>query len=100
MVMDKPFFCPLFREYYNKIKNGVQDCEIRPLDHRGWNLKNIYSGRKIHFSLGYGKQDRTLKIVHAVTVTNDLPGLGIPKWHIDAVNAIYPHADAWLVAHV
>ncbi|TPW17909.1 MAG: hypothetical protein FD130_477, partial [Halothiobacillaceae bacterium] len=24
----------------------------------------------------------------------------VPQWHIDAVKAIYPHADQWLVAYV
>ena len=46
----KPYFLPLNKEFYLKVKSGEQDCEIRPANHRGWNSKNIYPGRWLKFS--------------------------------------------------
>ncbi len=34
----KNLFIPLYKEYFLKFKNGEQDCEIRPLAHRGWDV--------------------------------------------------------------
>lgn len=54
----KPYFLPLNKEFYLKVKSGEQNCEIRPANHRGWNSKNIYPGRWLKFSSGYGDHDR------------------------------------------
>ena len=102
---NKPYFCPVMKVYFYKIESGEQDCEIRPLNHRGWNLKNIFKGRDILFSNGYGKHNRVLKKVHTVLLCSELseefPVVPlIPQWHIDAVKKIYPWAEKWLVAYV
>jgi len=99
--MEKTLFVPLKGIYYDKIKDGSQDCEIRPLNHRGWNSKNVHAGRDINFSRGYGKQDRTLKKITKTHIgcSVSLGLIGIPKWHIDAVEGIYGKRD-WLVAFV
>ena len=96
----KKVFVPLYKKYYLKIKNGEQDCEIRPLGHRGWNKKNIYPGRPIVFSNGYGNYDRTEKTILRVVVTDDLKKESIAQWHIDAVNEIYGKRDQWLIAYI
>lgn len=96
----KPYFCPLKREYYNKIKAGVQRSEIRPNNHRGWNVKNIYPGRQILFSLGYRKDDRTLREIINTIVTHDLRQEDVSIAHIEAVEAIYGKRESWLVASV
>ena len=96
----KPYFCPLKKEYYFKIKSGEQDCEIRPNKHRGWNEENIYIGRDITFSLGYGKADRTTKTIKDIACLHDLSIINIPQWHIDAVIKIYGNQAYWLVAYV
>lgn len=96
----KPYFVPLNKEYFFKIKNGEQDCEIRPTDHRGWRIKNIYPGRNLQFSNGYGNYDRIIKKAVRVLTTNSLKQSGIPQWHIDAVEGIYGKRDNWLIAYV
>ena len=96
----KPYFVPVMKEYFFKIKNDEQDCEIRPTNHRGWNAKNIYPGRSLLFSNGYGNYDRTIKKVIRVRKTADLRTLGIPQWHIDAVVGIYGQQLCWMVAYV
>jgi len=96
----KPYFLPLKKEYYLKLKNGIQTSEIRPAEHRGWNLKNIYPGRVLNCSCGYGKQDRTLKMINRVTVTTDLAMEGVSAEHIQAVEGIYGRNNIWMVAHV
>ena len=96
----KPYFLPLKKEYYLKIQNGEQRTEIRPNNHRGWNLKNIYPGRVINFSLGYGKANRMLLQVKNTIVTHDLHQENISPGHIKAVEAIYGPRDSWLVARV
>ena len=96
----KNLFIPLYKEYFLKFKSGEQDCEIRPLGHRGWNIKNVYPGRTMTLSNGYGKQDRIEKVIEFTRVTNNLKASGIPKWHIDAVEGIYGKRDKWLIAYV
>lgn len=97
----KPYFCPLKREYYINISRNLQNCEIRPAGHRGWNRKNIYIGRRITFSLGYGRQNRTTKTITAVSEGADIVAFaGVPRWHIDAVEKIYGPQKRWLVAFV
>ena len=96
----KPYFVPLMKEYFLKFKNGEQDCEIRPNNHRGWNSKNIYPGRSLLLSKGYGNYDRLMKEVRHVKKALDLKALGIPQWHIDAVEDIYGKQHCWMVAYV
>lgn len=98
--MIKPLFVPLMKEYFLKIKRGEQDCEIRPNHHRGWRLKNVYPGRLITFSNGYGKHDRVTKEVQRISVTPDLTLENLPQWHIDAVEKIYGKRDSWLIAYI
>lgn len=97
----KPYFVPLKKEYYIKFEDGSQNCEIRPSKHRGWNDKNIYPGRDLLLSCGYGKHRRLKKrIVKTVTAIGDLNPVFIPQWHIDAVEAIYGKRESWLIAYV
>lgn len=97
----KPFFLPLNGEYYLKFKDGSQDCEIRPDGHRAWNEKNIYPGRPIRLSYGYGKKDRMLRTIAAVVAgPPEQAFAGVPQWHIDAVEQIYGKRDRWLVAYI
>ena len=96
----KPYFCPLKREYFNKIKTHIQRSEIRPNGHHGWNVKNIYPGRQILFSLGYRKTDRFLREIRNTIVTHDLRQEDVSVNHIEAVEAIYGKRDSWLVARV
>ena len=98
----KPYFCPLFKEYYLKFESGEQDCEIKPNNHRGWNTKNIYPGREITLSNGYGKYNRMTKKITKTLVISDLLFADpyINDDHIDAVKTIYPWASEWLVAYV
>jgi hypothetical protein len=96
----KPLFVPLMKEYFLKIKAAEQDCEIRPNPNRGWNVKNVYPGRLITFSNGYGKHDRVTKKVCRIKVTTDLNSINIPKWHIDVVEQIYGKRDSWLIAFI
>ena len=96
----KPYFVPLMKVYFFKFKNGDQDCEIRPMNHRGWNLKNIFPGRSLQLSNGYGNYDRIIKPVKVTQVTDDLAEAGIEQWHIDAVEGIYDKQKEWLIAYV
>jgi hypothetical protein len=96
----KPYFLPIKKEYYNKIESGVQRSEIRPNNHRGWNVKNIYPGRSINISCGYGKQKRMLRTVWNTIVTHDLRLEDISEEHIKAVESIYGARDSWLVARL
>tara|TARA_R110002050_G_scaffold57423_3_gene128932 strand:+ start:80013 stop:80306 length:294 start_codon:yes stop_codon:yes gene_type:complete len=96
----KPYFLPLMKIYYLKFKSGEQDCEIRPANHHGWNIKNIFPGRSLLLSSGYGKQDRLVKEIRSTMITHDLNQEKIPIWHIDAVESIYGKRDKWLVAYV
>lgn len=96
----KPYFVPLMKEWFFKFKNGEQDCEIRPDNHRGWSKKNIYPGRALLLSNGYGNYDRMMKKVTKVREKADLRTLGIPQWHIDAVEGIYGKQLCWMVAYV
>ena len=96
----KKLFVPLYKEYFLKFKNGDQDCEIRPLGHRGWNTKNVYPGRVMTLSSGYGTHNRIEKVIDFTLVTNSLKQSGIPEWHIDAVEAIYGKRYKWLIAYV
>jgi hypothetical protein len=98
MTHSKPYFLPLYKEYYLKIKNGEQNCEIKPFNHRGWNSKNIYPLRELNVSNGYQKPGRIIKRIYRVDITNDLKKAYIPQWHIDAVEAIYGKRDLWMVA--
>lgn len=94
----KPYFCPLMKTYWLKIKNGEQDLEIRPNGHRGWNTKIIYPGRKITFSNGYQVPGRITRVISQTDIVSDLKKAGIAQWHIDAVNSIYGPRNQWLVA--
>lgn len=96
----KPYFLPLKKEYYLKFLNGQQNCEIRPANHHGWNSKNIYAGRVLLLSLGYGKGNRHCRMIRVVNEgPADFAFMGVPQWHIDAVEAIYGKRDRWLVAY-
>jgi len=97
----KPYFLPLKGEYYLKIKTGKQNCEIRPNNHRGWNIRNIFPGRILRLSYGYGKGNRMLKEI-TKTVVNIGPLLpdNVPQWHIDAVEEIYGKQAEWLIAYI
>lgn len=99
MTNDKPYFLPLMKEYYLKIKSGEQDCEIKPLNHRGWNHNNIYPLRELNVSNGYQKKGRIVKLISRVAVTSDLEMSGIPRWHIDAVEEIYGKRGYWMIAY-
>lgn len=101
MIKLKPYFLPLKTEYYRKFESGEQNCEIRPANHHGWNAKNIYAGRELLLSRGYGTADRHVRKIR--TTLEGSPGFAfacVPKWHIDAVEAIYGKRDRWLVAFV
>lgn len=95
----KPYWCPLNKEYYLKFKAGTQDCEIRPNNHHGWNVKNVYPGRLITLSNGYQKAGRLTKTIMRTLLTHDL-SQDIPQWHIDAVEKIYGKRDSWLIAFI
>lgn len=96
----KPYFCPLKKEFYLKFENGEQDCEIRPNNHRGWNRKNIYPGRELTVSNGYGKKNRlTFKIVGVVATNGSWPDC-VPEWHRSACEAIYGEQESWLIAFI
>ena len=96
----KDLFVPLFKKYFLKIKNGEQNCEIRPANHRSWNSKNVYAGRVLLLSNGYGKKNRIRKeIIVTVEGCAKFAFSGIPQRHIDAVEAIYGKRDRWLVAY-
>ena len=96
----KPYFTPLMKKYFFMIEEGKQDCEIRPNNHRGWNTKNIFPGRHLQFSNGYGNYNRTIKQIIGIMITEDLADAGIEQWHIDAVENIYGKRDEWLIAYV
>lgn len=97
----KSYFLPLKKEFYWKFVHDQQDCEIRPNNHRGWNTRNIYPGRMLLLSCGYGKQNRTeKKIVKTVINIGPLFPENIPQWHIDAVEKIYGKQAEWLIAYV
>lgn len=95
-----PYFLPLNKEFYLKVKNGTQRSEIRPNNHRGWNVTNIYPGRELNFSCGYGKHDRTLKTIRNTMVTHDLTQEPVSAEHIVTVECIYGKRDSWLIAYV
>jgi hypothetical protein len=96
----KNLFIPLYKKYFLKFKNGEQDCEIRPLGHKGWHTDNVYPGRLMTLSNGYGKHDRLEKIIKKTTATRNLETAQIPKWHIEVVEAIYGKRAWWLIAYV
>lgn len=98
--MRKPYFLPLKKEYYLKLKNGTQSCEIRPNNHYGWNSKNIYPGRILNCSCGYGKQDRIRKEIRNTMITFDLMQEPVSPAHIAAVESIYGKRNDWLIAYV
>ena len=96
----KNLFIPLYKKYFLKFKSGEQDCEIRPLGHRGWTDGNVYPTRMMTLSNGYGRYDRLEKMIIKTSITNSLKKEGIPQWHIKAVEAIYGKRTWWLVAYV
>lgn len=96
----KPFFVPLYKEYFLLFKSGEQNCEIRPANHRGWNVKNVFPGRLLCLSNGYGNYDRVTKEIRNTMLTRDLAAENVPQWHIDAVTEIYGQRDSWLIAYV
>jgi len=96
----KPLFIPLYKEYFLKFKAGEQNCEIRPYDHRGWNVKNVFPSRLMTLSSGYGNHDRITMEIRNTMVTPDLQMEKIPQWHIDAVESIYGKQPKWLIAYV
>lgn len=98
--MVKPLFIPLFKAFFFKIAAGEQDCEIRPNNHRGWNSRNVYPGRLMTLSSGYGKQNRITREIRSTMVTPDLRMENIPQWHINAVESIYGKRDSWLIAYL
>lgn len=100
MNNEKPLFVPLLKKYYELIKSGEQDCEIRPNDYRFWNVKNVYPLREILFSSGYGKQDRIVRCIRSTMISGNLAAEKIPRWHIDAVEEIYGKRERWLIAYV
>lgn len=83
-----------------QFKNGTQDCEIRPHNHRFWNIKNVYPGRLMTLSNGYGKHDRLTREIRSTMVTSDLRMENIPEWHIEAVQNIYGKRYRWLIAYI
>lgn len=88
------------KHYFLKFKSGEQDCEIRPANHRGWRVKNVYPDRLMTLSNGYGNHDRLIKVIRRVVISSDLKQDGIPQWHIDAVERIYGKREEWLIAYV
>ncbi len=100
----KPYFCPVNKEHYFKLESGEQGCEIRPNNHRGWNENNIYQGRYLKLSNGYGNYNRVTKIItRTFVIPNEwceMTDIGVAPWHIHAVKKIYPNATEWLVAYV
>jgi len=96
----KKLFIPLYKKYFLKFKSGEQDCEIRPLGHRGWTSSNVYPTRTMTLSSGYGRYDRLEKMIIKTSITTSLKKEGIPQWHIEAVEAIYGKKDWWLVAYI
>lgn len=96
----KKLFVPLYKEYFLKFKSGEQDCEIRPMGHRGWHSGNVYPTRMMTLSNGYGKYDRIERMIIKTATTANLKSEGIPQWHIEAVEAIYGKRAWWLVAYV
>ena len=63
-------------------------------------MKNIFPGRVLNCSLGYGKKNRTLKTIVNTMVTHDLRQEDVSLDHIEAVEAIYGKRGSWLVARV
>lgn len=101
ITIEKPYFVPVNKEYFIKIKSGEQNCEIRPANHRGWNSKNIYPGRWLRFSCGYGNHDRCCReIIFTHEGPESMVFIHVPQWHIDAVERIYGKRDRWLVAFI
>lgn len=95
----KPLFLPLKKKYFLKFKDGSQDCEIRPNNYRWWSLKNVYAGRFMTLSNGYGKHDRLTVEIRSTMVSPDLSMEDLPQWHIDAVEKIYGKQKSWLIAY-
>ena len=95
----KYYFLPLMKEYYYKIRAGEQSCEIRPNEHRGWHMGNVYPGRWLMISNGYQKPGRLYREIISTMSTHDLKQQNIPQWHIDAVEEIYGKRDRWLIAY-
>ena len=96
----KNLFIPLYKEYFLKFQRGEQDCEIRPLGHKGWNSDNVHPMRMMTLSNGYGKYNRIEKMIIKTIITTNLKKEGVPEWHIEAVEAIYGKRDWWLIAYV
>ena len=96
----KMLFIPLYKKYFLKFKAGEQDCEIRPLNHRGWTSENVYPGRIMTLSNGYGKHGRLEKEIVKIIKTRNLQCAEVPEWHIKAVEGIYGKRDTWLIAYV
>ena len=96
----KNLFIPLYKKYFLKFKSGEQDCEIRPLGHRGWTPDRVYPLRIMTLSSGYGKKDRIEKTIIKTILTSNLQTTSIPGWHIKAVEGIYGKRAWWLIAYV
>lgn len=95
----KPYFLPLKAEPYERIEAGLQMSEIRPNNHRGWNHSNIFPGRILNLSYGYGKKRRMLKTVTNIIITRNLEEeKNITGEHIKLVYKIYGKRYEWLVA--
>ena len=96
----KNLFIPLYKEYFLKFKSGEQDCEIRPFGHRGWHTDNVYPGRMMTLSNGYGTYNRIEKMIIKTAITTNLKNAGVSDWHIEAVEVIYGKGAWWLIAYV
>lgn len=62
---DKPLFIPLNATYYDEFAAGIKTREYR-FATGPWNLTNVYTGRRVTLSRGYGKKNRLTGVVENV----------------------------------
>ena len=72
----KALFIPLKREYFEAFASGRKTHEYR-MDAPRWSAKNVFPGRPVVLSLGYGKQHR----LKAVVVSRAYKWMDTEAWH-------------------
>ncbi|WP_417831669.1 hypothetical protein [Terasakiella sp.] len=67
----KPLFLPLKGLYFDLFSDGRKTYELRRL-RGGWNLSQVYVGRDVVLSYGYGKKYRKEAMILAVKSANSI----------------------------
>lgn len=76
IMMIKPLFVPLYKQWFEKFESGEKTIEYRKYGPR-WNEQVCTIGRPVILSCGYGKKRRLYGVVTAFTRIEDIAEIRI-----------------------